>query len=264
MAAGRGEQAQRRAFEFFRRRFVSAEPFTSEELSKATGWSGSSSRTYLSKQATVFTEALSAGRYRVTQAFRRYRSWKNFKRLVTQTRRPPQYQYSAFDDVLVYEFLLPLSNEEHLRGTLDTLFYEDTIQARLQTISQDVLQREFTKEPGEDDQTHSRRLLRWISEHFLGYSVYHVQGRFRAGDLSSRAQALKLEDDGDRYLVDETTAVARFIFKCLNRADAKRVQFFFWELFVKSIVEVVSGEEEIWMVESGIQNRVHVWSVKHE
>lgn len=264
MGTGRGPESQKKALDFFARHFVSHEPFTPEDLTKAAGWSASSSKACLSKHACVFTDALPDGRYRVTQAFRRYRSWRAFKRLVTQTRRSPQYEYKPYDEVLVYEFLLPLSNEEHLKGALDTLFYEDTIRARIDVIPPDVLQREFPKQEGEGADIYRRRMYQWISTQFLGYSVYHVQGRFRMGDLTTRALALQVEEAGDRYLVDETTAVARFIFPCQNQSEARTVHFFFWELFVKSIVEVVSGEDQIWMVESGIRNRVHIWSAEHE
>ena len=39
------------------------------------------------------------------------------------------------------------------------------------------------------------------------------------------------------------------------------VRYFFDALFVKSIIQLINAEDEIWMVESGIVNRVHMWRV---
>ena len=63
-----------------------------------------------------------------------------------------------------------------------------------------------------------------------------------------------------RYLIDETTAIVRFIFPCDE--DEEAVRWFFNTLFVESIIQVVNGEAEIWMVESGMQNRLHIWRVE--
>lgn len=64
-----------------------------------------------------------------------------------------------------------------------------------------------------------------------------------------------------RYLIDETTAVTRFIFPCENDTEADQVEFFFTNLFVRAIIEVVNGEDEIWMVETGLKNQLHIWRV---
>ncbi|HEY5164234.1 MAG TPA: hypothetical protein VII81_14590, partial [Terriglobales bacterium] len=61
-----------------------------------------------------------------------------------------------------------------------------------------------------------------------------------------------------RYIVDETTAVTRFIFPCTDEAEADRIRWFFNVLFARSILELV-GEDEVWMIESGMQSRLYVW-----
>ena len=91
---------------------------------------------------------------------------------------------------------------------------------------------------------------------------------------------------GGRYLIDETTAMVRFIFPCgepkpnryLRSANyleelaigadggdterqANAIRVFFYILFVESIVQVVDGEDEIWLLESGMKNRLHIWRV---
>ena len=99
-------------------------------------------------------------------------------------------------------------------------------------------------------------------------------------------EAAQIEEDGDRYLIDETTAIVRFIFPCgepvkrqpgtagnfedpepdpkdkSGLEEAKKIRWFFNALFVQSIIQVVNGEAEIWMVESGLRNRLHIWRVE--
>jgi hypothetical protein len=40
------------------------------------------------------------------------------------------------------------------------------------------------------------------------------------------------------------------------------VRWLFKALFVRSILQVVNGEAEIWMIESGLRNRLHIWRVE--
>jgi hypothetical protein len=87
-----------------------------------------------------------------------------------------------------------------------------------------------------------------------------VAGRFRGEEVCTRSEAAELENTR-RYLIDETTAVTRFIFPCDDADEAERVRWFFNLLFVQSITEIVNGEDEIWMVESGMQNRLHIWKI---
>jgi hypothetical protein len=106
------------------------------------------------------------------------------------------------------------------------------------------------------------------------------------------ADAVRMQSDGDRYLADETTAVVRFIFPCgkprrlppplssetfeggvlsigglldIDAEDeATKIRWAFGVLFVQSIVQIVNGEAEIWMVESGMRSRLHIWRVESE
>ena len=93
---------------------------------------------------------------------------------------------------------------------------------------------------------------------------------------------------GERYLIDETTGIVRFIFRLksglaaekkdwkdifdppqkrqLGIADKRKldqerawVRFIFWKIFVRSIIEAVNGEEEVWLLESGSEPMLHVW-----
>jgi hypothetical protein len=132
----------------------------------------------------------------------------------------------------------------------------------LRAVGFDELRRGFSPQPDEPDETLFRRVLAFVDQNFGGYSIYHVNGRFRAGPprgrLRTTTEATERQGRGRRYLVDETTAVARFIFPCDPR-DATLIEFLFARLFIRSITRLVAGEDVIWMVESGLNDRVHVW-----
>ena len=205
---------------------------------------------------------MSKGTFRVTEAFRPYSKWEQFKQHVTQVRRvtATDYDKSEYDKVLIYEFFMPLTNELALRGTLDALFYKDTILARLRVLDSAGVEAQFLRTPGERDEEYLDRLCEWLSKRFVGYSIGQVGGRFRIGPLLTREQAAELEKE-ERYLIDETTSVTRFIFPCIEE-EVDAIRWFFEALFIDSIIEVVNGEDEIWMVESGLRNRLHIWKVE--
>jgi hypothetical protein len=252
---------QRAAHRFFLERFQTLQVFTKAEFQATTGWSDSSLTTYWSKQYKGFVEEVPGG-YRLKENFRPYMDWKRFRALVTQVKVvPSDYEPTVYDSIIVYEFYMPLAHEAALRLTLDSLFYKDAIMPRLHRIGRPRLQAANLFQPvaSESDDGFFARVLSFFGSKFGGYSVYHVDGRFRADKLSTQADAVELLKMGQRYLVDETTAVTRFIFPCKDAAEADKVRFLFKELFITAITQLVSGEDEIWVVESGMNNRVHVW-----
>jgi hypothetical protein len=251
-------------FEFLREHFKSHEAFTKRELEQVTTWRGQSFNTYWSKQFSPFMVPARDGKFRVSEAFRPYATWEKFQQHVTQVRHvSSDYKRVAYDHLLTYEFYMPLTNEAHLRITLDALFYKDTILARLRTHSRAELESHVPKEPGESDNAYLERTCARMSEFFQGYSISHVSGRFRVEKLATIDQAAKIQSDGGRYLIDETTAVVRFIFPCKDTDEAKMVEWFFQTLFIESIIQVVNGEDQIWMVESGMVTRLHIWKVEN-
>src|SRR5438105_3318322 len=86
----------------------------------------------------------------------------------------------------------------------------------------------------------------YLQKHFVGYSISHVDGRFRSAGILAHDEVAKLQERGERYLVDETTAVTRFIFPYQSVDELERVRFLFQELFVRSIIQLVDVEEQIW------------------
>jgi len=257
---------QRKAFQFLTSRLQSQETFTKEDFKKTTGWSvGRTFDTYWMKQFKPFVEPLGNGRYHVRETFRPYMTWPKFRQHVTQVRRVvTDYSPVVFENVLIYEFYMPLTNEAHLRTTLDSLFFRDTILARLNSIGVERLRINLPLRDSETQESYFHRILDFIEQNFVGYSIFHVSGRFRADKLSSQDQVAEIQKRGRRYLIDETTAVARFIFPCHDNTEADKIRYLFEALFVRSIIQLVNGEDEIWMVESGLRNRVHIWKVSDD
>ena len=279
---------QRNVFDFLVEHLKSLDTFTKDELQKVTDWTGKSFPTYWSKQYKQFVSPAGGDLFRVSDAFRPYAKWEAFQRHVTQVRGSSDYTLFRHDAVLIFEFFMPLTNETHLRIALDALFYKDTIRARLKALNRAKLRTQFPLRDGEGEEAYFDRLCDWLATRFQGYSISTVSGRFRAQNLMSIMEAARIEENFDRYLIDETTAIVRFIFPCdsparrhvgpadefedpdpdfndsSGREEAKKIRWFFNALFVQSIIQVVNGEAEIWMVESGLRNRLHIWRVEPE
>ena len=241
-----GEGNQRNVFELLREHLGSKETFRREDVEQLTDWKQQACGTYWSKQLRpLVVETLSST------------TWRGVPPLLSMGEVPAARHPDASDirglqahPVLCrprVQFFMPLSNENHLRDALDALFFLESIEAQLRTIPPAELEKKFPHAAGEADSEYHKRLCGWISDHFGGYSIYHVNGRYRAMALSRRAEVL---DGRTRYLVDETTAVTRFIFPCADENEARTVAFLFEHLFVAAIIEMVNGEDEIWMVES--------------
>ena len=255
---------QRAVHRFFTERLRTLEPFTKDELLEETGWTAKSLETYWPKQLKGLVEDLGNGRYRMRERFRLYAPWKKFQQLVTQVRTvPPTYAPTIYEHVVVYEFYLPLAHEAALRLTLDSMFYSDALLPRLKRIGAAELAKKFERPAGQTDVDLLASVLTFIDKKVGGYSIYHVDGRFRAGKLCTQDEAFEVQKSGGRYLVDETTAVVRFVFPVTGAPEAEKVRLLFEGLFMNAITEQVSGEDEIWVVETGMRNRVSVWKPKN-
>lgn len=259
---------QRAAHTFLLEHLQSQEPFTIAEFIAATGWDKPGTfNTYLRKQYRGLIENVEGGafkisdtgRYRVTESFRKLVAWRKFKQHVTQVRRVVTDYEPTSSEVLIYDFLMPLTNEAYLRTTLDALFFKDTLLARIKTIPVTDLEKHFTRPRGQSDDEYLGVIIKFIEDHFVGYSISHVDGRFRSGRVLTQDEVAKYQKKGQRYLIDETTAVTRFIFPYHTRDELERIRYLFHSLFVRSIIQLVNGEEQIWMLESGPQSRVHMW-----
>ncbi len=268
------DTTQRAAFKFFRERLQSQETFTIKEFIDTTGWQKLGTlNTYLRKHYKGLIENANgdalkvpskgipeSSALRITDAFWKFSTWRRFKAHVTQVRRVVTNYQAKTTKVLIYDFFMPLTNEEYLRMALDSLFYRDRIEMRLKTIGTAKLKMGFAGAPGQSDDAYFQDLVEFIKDHLFGYSVFHVDGRYRSDKLLTQDQAAALAKAGERYLFDETTAVTRFIFPYDTEDELKRIRFVFQTLFIRSIVQLVNGEEQIWMVESGSAgSQLHRW-----
>lgn len=259
-------EQQAKAYNFLLEKFRSSGTFTKPEFQNATGWDDAAFNTYWSKQFKPLVTAV-GDRFRVRGVFARYLRPNAFRdQVVSQTRRQAVgYEQHKHEKVIVFEFFMPLRNEEYLRSALDALFFRDSICARLQWFAEGELHRRFPPAANESSETYRNRLCDWIGDRLIGYSISHVGGRFRVGTLKTREEAA---GEG-RYLVDETTAVVKFILPCAAGTDwpmvpkehpeEERLPWMFYQLFVDGITELVSDEDEIWLLESGLRSRLHIW-----
>jgi len=278
----------RKIFDFLYEKFHSQESFSKDELFAAVPKLTHGTRnTYWSKWVLNFLVGADRGVFRVAEVFRPYSTWEKFYRVATQVRRTYQdYKEFIYDDVIIYDFLMPLSNEVHLRTTLDALFFKDTVLARLRAIGHEKVCQHLPTNDVQSPDDAIERACKWVADCFSGYSILHVNGRFRASGLLTLADAANLQQEGGHYLIDETTAVVRFIFRCgkprfegapsqipdlfgslpeRSSADDNQyesISWFFRVLFIENILQVINGEDEIWMVESGVRNRLHRWVVE--
>ncbi len=152
-------------------------------------------------------------------------------------------------------------------------YLQDQLEQRAREIGLDTLRTILTAEPAEKDDAYIERVVTKVGSLLGGYSIGHVHGRFRAGGLRTHVEAAKVVADRGRYLVDETTAVVRFILPLqgskkehggrfdvtkemtvLDTSYATEVDVarrLFIAFFVESVILDIYGEDEIWFLESG-------------
>ena len=182
----------------------------------------------------------------------------------------------------------PLTREDELRRALDDLFYSDSIERSLREAGLEQFEEWFPRDGEESDAAFSARIVAYGDRIFGGYSISHMSGRFRSSPLLSRSKAAELLAIDRRYLVDETTALVKFIIPIgaslqetspdagaqlqLPAPEAESthdltvdeeirlVRQLFFSLFVEALIRNVAGEDEIWLIEeSPAGRRLHVW-----
>ena len=105
------DTTQRAAHGFILEHLQSQEPFTIDEFRAATGWEKPGTlNTYLRKQYKGLFEKIGPDHYRVSEAFRKLVSWPKFKQHVTQVRRVVTNYDPSTSEVMIYDFLMPLTN----------------------------------------------------------------------------------------------------------------------------------------------------------
>ncbi len=269
----------RASFDFLREMAQKQAVFTLEELIENSGWSKNTALINLSKKFTGVIKKV-GNKYQVDRKLLGVK-YDRYASLFKQKRKLfVDYERCKYPDVTVYEFFLPLTLEPVLRQALDDLFYKDTVRNRLDLIGIDEVAKIFDRKDTESDDNLLNRVCEFVGRKFVGYSISHVNGRFRADELLTKDEAAKNEDDGESYTFDETTAVARFIIphdatksssvevvensqpkllpKELNIKDEiMRTEWLFINLFVDAILQATTDQDEIWLLESGKHQRLY-------
>lgn len=282
----RDRTAEKLAFTFLSKRMRSRKSFTIKQLAAACGWEEATPRTYLRKHWDGLVDRQDNGSYFVKNEFARL-SLEAFLRQGTQVKQVfTVYERRKHEHLVLYEFLLPLTQEERLRRALDELFFRDTMEQRLKEIGMATVARFMNRKKRETDKSLVRRVLEFAEDKIGGYSISHVSGRFRAAPLKTRSRAMRSFVEGAPYLVDETTALVRFIIPCTNgrRAypntldgltsaldvnepmseeldrEVRQIRWLFHHLFVEAVTRNVP-EQEVWLLEqSPAGRRLYVWA----
>lgn len=266
------------AFDFLLKQAKGRKTFSVEELSAESGWS-------IAETKELFTNRLSdlvyeeGDKYFAKPEILRVRL-DDFKELLHQKKRLfTDYALEVSPSILIYEFFMPLSREDRLREALDNLFYKDTIEQRIQEIGFSRI-RDGLILPSDYSEEKIRQLVFDFMESTIGgYSVYLVNGRYRADELASREEVINRSPAYGPYIVDETTAIVRFILpvetdagkfeygKILEPASiatdtkkrADQLRWLFLNFFAEALIRVVQKEDEIWLLESGMRSAFYRW-----
>jgi hypothetical protein len=273
-------ERQEAAYEFLRARGANGE-FKLAELTKATGWATQTAETHIGKHYRDWVVSLGGGKFKVLPEFQRITNEQFLKHCSQIKRVFTDYTVSQYSALSVFEFLLPMSRETQLRSTLDGLFYEDTLSQRFDELGEHRMEKMFPREHNETVETYRARLLSQVSDWFGGYSISLVNGRFRAASLRTRREAVEHQaETGRPYLIDETTAIVRFIVPIptsklkegfsgtldLSQSagavtvEAQRIRALFFAIFVEAVIRIVNGEDVIWLLEDSPLGKVlHTW-----
>ena len=116
---------------------------------------------------------------------------------------------------------MPLTNETALRTTLNALFFRDNIVPKLRAIPELEIVAHLPMNDGETVEQYLDRVATWIGDHFGAYSIYHVNGRFKAGSLLTREQAAAREIRGKRKRTSDLWLFANGFWKMATRKSSR-------------------------------------------
>lgn len=284
MAKGEKENVYRLLHAFLLEHARNGSHFSFDDLKKVIPtWKAQGTwDTYVSKKLRSYVER-DRERYRVDKTFTKL-TVQAFGDLFKQTSDPvPTWERATYDHIVSYEFLMPLTREDKLRAALDEVFFRDTIDDRTFTFNdaqRGELEKVMPREGAEDDDAYRVRVADQLAELIAGYSISHVAGRFRAGNVVSRKDAAQKLVEKTPYLIDETTAVVRFIMPCPNSryphgerfdhrsrandgklaGDIDLIRTLFFLYFAEAIAATIVGEQLIWLIERSPEGeRIYAW-----
>lgn len=269
----------KRAFEFLLEHAQSREPFSADQLALAAGWDPAEARRHIRDRLSDLVHQ--KGEDLVVKPEMLRVRLADFKELLHQKKRLfTDYHLEVSPSILIYEFFMPLSREDRLREVLDNLFYRDTIEHRIQEIGISRIREGLKLSPDYSEAQIQQLVFDFMDSTIGGYSIYLTNGRYRADTLASREEVASRPFAYGPYLVDETTAIVRFVLpvatdagefeygKVLEPASAaidaetqaEFVRWLFLNFFAEALIRVVQKEDEIWLLESGMRSAFYRWS----
>ena len=194
---------------FLVKKFLSMERFTKQDMIGTFGESGNFHTYWAKKIRPLLLEC--DGGFRLSEYFRKFLDYNEFAKHWSQTSRIlADYEAVQKKEFICFQLLLPLSNELILRQALDDLFYTDRLVRRIKVINKSEILRKFPMEGSESESAYYNRITSEFAKLFGGYSISHVNGRYRGLDIVTSAEAADLiMKRGITYLFDETTAIIR-------------------------------------------------------
>lgn len=268
----------RRAFDFLTAKARDGQGFTRQELAEAANWTQENSNTNLSKRLRELVREEDGVLFAKAEMLKVRLS--DFQDLFRQKQRLfTDYELKVTPSVLVYEFFMPLAREDRLRETLDSLFFTDTIDQRIREIGVENIREAMGLGYAYSPEQISSFVHDFVGNTIGGYSLYHVNGRFRADSLASRAEVAQRSLALGPYIVDETTAVVRFILPVevpevtvvqnglfepaqisTSASDrAEQMRWLFLNFFAEAVTHMVKKEDEIWLLETGMRSALYRW-----
>ena len=256
--------------------------FSAQELASKAGWELTETEDNIVNQLSDLIEKID-GQYLAKPEILRVRL-NDFKELWHQKKRLfTDYILEVSPSILIYEFFMPLSREDRLREALDNLFYRDTIEQRIQEIGFSQIRAGLDLSADYSDEKIQQLVFEFMESTIGGYSIYLVNGRYRADQLASRAEVVNRPFSYGAYIVDETTAIVRFILPVITAAGkfehgnilepavnslhankrAELIRWLFLNFFAEALIRVVQNEDEIWLLESGMRSAFYRW-IKRE
>ncbi len=273
----------KRAFAFLIAHAQERKFFSAEQLAAEAGWTIVETQENIAIRLSDLVEE-DGENYLAKPEILRVRL-DDFKELLHQKKRLfADYVLEVSSSILIYEFFMPLSREDRLREALDNLFYRDTIEQRIQEIGISRIRDGLNLSSDYSEDKIRQLVFDFMESTIGGYSITLVNGRYRADALASRAEVATRPFAYGPYIVDETTAIVRFILpvetdagkykygKILQPAAtaigtqnrAQLMSWLFLNFFAEALVRVVRKEDEIWLLESGMRSAFYRWIRREE
>lgn len=272
-----------KTFDFLIQSAENGQPFSADDFAAQNGWDAAKTEALLNDRLQELV-AHDGENYRAKPEILRVRR-DDFRELLEEKKHLfSNYLLEVSPSILIYEFFMPLSREDRLREALDNLFYRDTIEQRIQEIGINHIRTGLKLSNNHSDDKIRQLVFEFIQSTIGGYSIYLVNGRYRADLLASRAEVLQRPLGTGPYIVDETTAIVRFILpvetdaaqfvhgKLLEPAApsqhakdrAEQIRWLFLNFFAEALIRVVPKEDEIWLLESGMRSAFYRWVKRDE